>query len=867
MRWILLWLAGSMVAAGQGPATTRFQEGLASIQKGDIAEAETHVRAGLAIDPRAAAGYDLLGIVLDAQGRPEAAQDAFRQAIRLNPRLIPAYNNLGRSLYRGSHSDEAKSQFEQALKLDPANFTANYSLGIIARDVKEFDKAAQYLGAAHRARPTDGPTLMALTGACLDAGRKEDAINAAALVGRQDPAEANTHFSLGVLFLRHQLYEPAAEHLAQARLAEPRNFELLHNLGQAYAHLRKYPEAEQSLLAALQVRPDSPDTLYQLARVYSEQRHSDQAIQVLVRARQMTPDRPDILLLLSRECIREGFWDDAESVLRECIRLDPGKVEPRLLLGESYSRSKAYEKALAEYEVIARLDAKNPQSYVSLGRTFYYLERYPDSQAALTEARKLDPVNAQAAYYLGLIAEKKDNEKEAAAWFEEALKRDPKHLGSLYEYGTLLARQSELPLARTYLERASQVSPGFSQPYYRLTIVYKRLNEPELATKAFARFQECKREEERANYRPYGVLAFVKETQDLPATERLGRYREELARAEQMRPNDINVMFMLAQIDLRLGDTGKSLATIQKLVEAALDDAQIRLRTASLLTTFHMYPMALRQLREFLDRHPTADDVRFALAALYAELFRSAEAIEVLRSATSRNALPVAHRNLLGRVLMREGEFPEGLQELRAANAAEPRNQDFALDLALGLAQAGKHKAALDQLATTKSKFQGSARTHMVEGLCLQIAGDSVRAADAFRRAADLADQWEAPWLAFDAHQAAQLFPASPWPLWFSGADLDRVKALAPNQPEVYAPLVAAALERGDCGTAQRLWTSMSAFDLAPELNPVRWCSVHATRPAKFVAERYGPLAMLMELARTSSPIQVAETDFAKGNP
>jgi tetratricopeptide (TPR) repeat protein len=248
-------------------------------------------------------------------------------------------------------------------------------------------------------------------------------------------------------------------------------------------------------------------------------------------------------------------------------------------------------------------------------------------------------------------------------------------------------------------------------------------------------------------------------------------------------------------------------------------------------------------------------------------LFRSAEAIEVLRSATSRNALPVAHRNLLGRVLMREGEFPEGLQELRAANAAEPRNQDFALDLALGLAQAGKHKAALDQLATTKSKFQGSARTHMVEGLCLQIAGDSVRAADAFRRAADLADQWEAPWLAFDAHQAAQLFPASPWPLWFSGADLDRVKALAPNQPEVYAPLVAAALERGDCGTAQRLWTSMSAFDLAPELNPVRWCSVHATRPAKFVAERYGPLAMLMELARTSSPIQVAETDFAKGNP
>ena len=250
-------------------------------------------------------------------------------------------------------------------------------------------------------------------------------------------------------------------------------------------------------------------------------------------------------------------------VLQECIRLDPGKVEPRILLGEAYSRSKAYDKALAEYEVMAKLDANNPQSYISLGRTYYYLERYPDSLAALTKARKLDPANAQAAYYLGLIAEKNDDEKTASMRFQEALKTDPKHLGTLYEYGVLLSRLNSFAEARTYLERAAQVSPAFSQTYYRLTLVYKRLNEMELSTKAFERFQQCKRDEERANYRPYGVLAFVKETQDLPDTERLRRYRGELARAEQSRPNDVNVMFMLAQIDLRLGDTAQSLRPLR----------------------------------------------------------------------------------------------------------------------------------------------------------------------------------------------------------------------------------------------------------------------------------------------------------------
>jgi tetratricopeptide (TPR) repeat protein len=873
MLWILALFAGSMLVWAQTPAAAQFQEGLAAIQKGDFATAEAHVRAGLTSDPDAAAGYDLLGIALDAQGKSEAAEESFRKAIRLNPRLVPAHNNLGHSFYRRSKIDLARSQFLEALKLDPANFTANYSLGLIARDSKQYVEATQYLNAAHRARPADGPTLLALAEVCLDAGQTDVAVRFSALLAARDPSDASAHFSLGVLFLQHQLYEQAVEHLAQARLAEPRNFELLHNLGQAYAHLNRYSEAEKTLLNALQVHPDSPETLYQLARVYSQQGQSDQAIQVLVRARQMAPESPDVLLLLGRECIREGFWDDAESVLRECIRLNPAKVEPRLLLGESYSRSKAYEKALAEYEVIAKLDVNNPQSYVSLGRTYYYCERYPESQAALAKARKLDPANAQAAYYLGLIAEKNDDDKTAEAWFEEALKTDPKHLGTLYEYGALMARHENFRRARTYLERASQVSPGFSQTYYRLTLVYKKLNETELSAKAFARFQQCKKEEERANYRPYGVLAFVKETQDLPETDRLRRYRSELARAQQSRPKDINVMLMLAQIDLRLGDTGESIEAIRKLTELVPDDAQVRLRVASLLTAFHLYPIAVRQLREFLDRHSTEQDVRFALAALCANLFRSVEAIQVLRSGGSSDALPAAHRNLLGRLLIRGGEFAEGLRNLRAASAAEPRNEEFSFDLALGLAETGNQPAALDRLAKAKSKSPASARIYMVEGLCRQVAGDSQGADAAFRRAADLSNEWEAPWLArtafgradaaSDIRQAADLFPASPWPSWIGG-NLEHAAVLAPNAPQVYAPLLVAALQRNDCVGATRLWARMRALEIAPELDANRWCRGDARLP-KSVADRYSPLAMLIELARGSAAAPVVETDFAKG--
>ena len=872
MLRVFAFVAGSVIAWAQTSATKQFQDGFAAIQQGEFEKAEAYVRAGLAVDPGSAAGYDLLGIALDAQGKSEAAEESFRKAIRLNPRLIPGYNNLGHSLYRRAKVDLAKVQFLEALKLDPKNFTANYNLGLIARDTKQYSEALQYLNAAHSARQNDGPTLLALVEVCLNAGRTDEALRASTLLIGRDPKDASVRFSLGVLFLRHQLYEQAVEQLTEARISEPRNFELLHNLGQAYVHLNWYPEAEKSLLTALQVRPDSSETLYQLARVYSQQEHSDQAIQVLVRARQMAPESPDILLLLGRECIREGFWDDAESVLLDCIRLDAAKVEPRLLLGEAYSRSKMYEKALAEYEVIAKLDAKNPQSFVSVGRTHYYMEHYPEAHAALNRARALDPANAQAAYYLGLIAEKNDDETAAVSWFENALKTDPKHLGTLYEFGSLMAREGNFQRARTLLERASKVSPGFSQPYYRLTIVYKKLNEAELSAKAFERFQQCKKEEERSNYRPYGVLAFVKQTQDLPEQERLRRYRAELERAEQGRPNDVNVMLMLTQIELRLGDAEESIRTIRKLTDAVPDDGQVRMRVASLLTAFHLYPIAVQQLRDFLDRHPKDLDARFALAALYTSLFRSDEAIAVLRSADSSETLPAAHRNLLGRLLIREGHLEDGLRNLRAAGAAEPRSEEFSLDLAIGLAQAGKHSEALEQVAKAKSKSPGSAKVYMFEGLCRQIGGDS-RGADAvFRRATELSNLWEAPWLgrlAFgsgdalsDYRQISELFSASPWPPFIKGIDSEQVKALAPNAPQVYAPLLVAALQRNDCAGAGQLWAQMTPLGIAPELNPKRWCGGDARLP-KSVADRYAPLAMLIELARDSAASSV-EVDFAK---
>src|SRR6516165_990488 len=124
--------------ADQESARQHFEAGFQAIRQGNFPEAENQLKAGLKLNPRSPAGYDLLGAAYDGLGRFAEAEQAYRQALQLNPRLVGAYNDLGRSLYRQNKSKEAVAEFVKAIDIDPKNFTANYNLGIIALELKDY---------------------------------------------------------------------------------------------------------------------------------------------------------------------------------------------------------------------------------------------------------------------------------------------------------------------------------------------------------------------------------------------------------------------------------------------------------------------------------------------------------------------------------------------------------------------------------------------------------------------------------------------------------------------------------------------------------------------------------------------------------
>jgi len=113
---------------------------LAAIDSGELEVAEAHYRESLAIKPQPAI-YNDLGVVLERQGLPDEAVEAYRSAVKLDPKSASAQYNLGSSLARSGKFAEAESPLRNAIKADPANPTPHQALAQVLEKLGRSDEA------------------------------------------------------------------------------------------------------------------------------------------------------------------------------------------------------------------------------------------------------------------------------------------------------------------------------------------------------------------------------------------------------------------------------------------------------------------------------------------------------------------------------------------------------------------------------------------------------------------------------------------------------------------------------------------------------------------------------------------------------
>ena len=93
-----------------------------ALRVGDMDEAQILAQVALNADPRCCIGWNLMGVVAEAQGQPAQAEEAFHRALSLDPRDGAPVGNLERLLRAAGRTQEAedyRKQGEDVRRKDP----------------------------------------------------------------------------------------------------------------------------------------------------------------------------------------------------------------------------------------------------------------------------------------------------------------------------------------------------------------------------------------------------------------------------------------------------------------------------------------------------------------------------------------------------------------------------------------------------------------------------------------------------------------------------------------------------------------------------------------------------------------------------
>jgi len=204
------WLGATLIALKQPLAGLAAIEGLLS-RRGSRLDAlelavKTYADLGSSLWNRvaersfeSAAGYEVHGHALEADGNVEGALEAYRHSRELNPSRIGPGTAMGRLLLAQGRAGEARVALDGELKLAPTDPAACYYAGLAAIQLGETARAAPLLAAADHWTTHDPEPAIALAQVYFALGKREEAAAAARRAQTLAPASAAARELLQVI--------------------------------------------------------------------------------------------------------------------------------------------------------------------------------------------------------------------------------------------------------------------------------------------------------------------------------------------------------------------------------------------------------------------------------------------------------------------------------------------------------------------------------------------------------------------------------------------------------------------------------------------------------------------------------------------
>lgn len=201
--------------------------------------------------------------------------------------------------------------------------------------------------------------------------------------------------------------------------------------------------------------------------------------------------RGDVLYLLGRE-------PDAERSLRAALAIDPDHGPSQYALGRILYQQNRFPEATQLFQRLVARDPKDYRAHDNLALCYAGLGQDAEAVKHFLKALELvhkdhpeyDAVYANAAnFFLG------HNEfTKAFQLAAEAAKRNPQSARNFFLTGKALASLDKNELSVRWFRQAAELEPSYSEAFYWLARVYRKIGKTEEADAALERFRELSKD-------------------------------------------------------------------------------------------------------------------------------------------------------------------------------------------------------------------------------------------------------------------------------------------------------------------------------------------------------------------------------------
>jgi tetratricopeptide (TPR) repeat protein len=226
--------------------------------------------------------------------------------------------------------------------------------------------------------------------------------------------------------------------------------------------------------------------------------------------------------------LREGYWE-----LRETVRLDPANAEARLQYGQLSRLAGEHEEALAQAEAVIAVDAENMAAHLLKAQVLEAMKRFD----------------------------------EAKVLYTDTVQRFPNESAPLLLAANYYLRQGLRQEAEPYFTKLVEVKPSFSSWAALGGFLAQDPTRDAEAEAAYLKARELAGEQEQ-------VLAERVIASFFYSRERFGDAEQVLKAALEKRPQDLDLIYVLARFYAARGDEARADAMIEEATRAKPDDVK-----------------------------------------------------------------------------------------------------------------------------------------------------------------------------------------------------------------------------------------------------------------------------------------------------